>query len=70
MLEIGTRKADEKPTVVVISKVVKKSDDLDLGGNSRSIVSNVIRWADAAHELTHEFFQDFVGEALMKNFSE
>ncbi len=69
-LEIGTGKAKEKPGVLVISKVVKMSDDLDIGSNSRSMVSNVIRWADAAHELTHEFFQDFVGDELMKNFRE
>ena len=69
-LEIGTGEADSKPAIIVISKVVKKSHDMKLGNNSRSIVSNMIHWADEAHELTHEFFQNFVGEALMKKFSE
>ena len=69
-LAIGTGEASKKPALLVFSKVVKKSDDMKLGSNSRSIVSNLIHWADEAHELTHEFFLNFVSEALMKKFSE
>ena len=69
-LEIGTGEANKKPVVLVVSKVVKQSDDMKLGSNSRSIISNLIRWADESHELTHRFFWNFVGEALMKKFSE
>lgn len=65
-LEVGTGEASKKPTILVVSKVLTKSDKMDLGSNSRSIVSNIIRWADAAHKLTHEFFWDFVSENLMK----
>ncbi len=69
-LAIGTGEANKKPALLVVSKVVKKSHDMKLGNNSRSVVANLIRWADEAHELTHEFFWNFVGEALMKKFSE
>jgi uncharacterized protein (TIGR04255 family) len=69
-LEIGTGEANKRPAIIATSKVVKQSHDMKLGNNSRSIVSNLIRWADEAHELTHEFFWSFVGEALMKKFSE
>ena len=69
-IEVGTGQANKRPAVLVVSKVIKESEDINLGSNSRSIIANVTRWADAAHELTHKFFWDFVSDALMKTFKE
>lgn len=68
IVDIGTGKSSNSPSIVVNSKVVKKSTHVDLGNNSRSIIANLIQWIDVAHEVTHAFFLDFVSEALMQEF--
>lgn len=60
-----------KPAIIqMTSKVLKKSDFIDLGDNNRTFVANVLRWAEDAHELTHDFFQSFVSKPLMSKFKE
>lgn len=60
-----------KPAIIqMTSKVMQRSDFIELGKNNRAFVANVLKWAERAHELTHEFFQSFVTEPLMSKFEE
>ncbi|MDA1101249.1 MAG: TIGR04255 family protein [Proteobacteria bacterium] len=67
-MTIASALADESRVIHMVSKVVKKSSLIDLGDNSRTMVSRAIEWADSAHDITHAFFEDFVGGKLMKTF--
>lgn len=67
-IEIGTGQANEKPSLVVVSKVTKKSDAIDLGATAKSKIKNIMKWLDGAHQATSPFFRDFVSAELMKKF--
>lgn len=67
---IATASQATPATILVTSKVLKTSDSMDLGDNNRTVVARVLKWAEGAHELTHEFFQSFVSESLMAKFEE
>ncbi len=67
-IEIGTGQANQKPGLVVISQVKKKSNTIDVGATAKSKIKNIMKWLDSAHEATSPFFRDFVSAELMKEF--
>ena len=68
-IEIGTVSISDTPSIVMVTKVTKTSDSIDLGKTTRSRVSNVAKWADSAHGVTSPLFRDMVSSDLMKIFS-
>lgn len=66
--DAGAGEANNRPGIVSFTKVIKQAADLELGETPGPIMSNITKWADRAHGLTHEFFWDFIGADLMKKF--
>lgn len=65
---VATASQVKPATIRMTSKVLKRSDSINLGDNSRTFVAEVLKWVDNAHDLTHEFFRSFVSPSLMSNF--
>lgn len=68
-VEIGVGSVGKIPSIIMRTKIVKKSDTIDLGRTTRSRVSNAVKWADSARGVSSPFFKDVVSNNLMKTFS-
>jgi uncharacterized protein (TIGR04255 family) len=67
---VSTGESDGRTALILISKVFKQSDNMDLGNQARFILGRILKWTDIAHDLTHNFFWDLIGDELMRKFKE
>ncbi len=67
-VQISTAIVKGVRTIRLVNKVFKSSERLNLGKTNAKIIKSALEWADAAHGLTHAFFDDFVPAKLMDKF--
>ena len=67
-LQVGTGEKERKPSIVAISKVVRRARPTDLKGNTQSKVTMIMKWLEQSHKVTSNFFKEFVTNDLMKTF--
>ena len=68
-VDIGPGINNKDRSVLMTSRLIKSAVTLDMGTNHRSIRKNILEWIDSAHNVLSPFFQDFMSEDLMAEFS-
>ena len=66
--EVAGGSSSGKPSMIVISKVTTRKDKIAAPVASSSREKFYAKWLDDAHEITSQFFKDFVSDQLMRKF--
>lgn len=66
--QVATGRRKTAPTILVISKVVTRSDKIEIGRGGRLTVQAIGKWMEDAHEVTSPFFRKLMRQRLMTKF--
>jgi uncharacterized protein (TIGR04255 family) len=68
IVRIANGQYKKKDTIVLISKVLTKSEKLSVGASAAGRLSFIGQWLEESHGITSPFFKEFASESLMNQF--